>query len=44
MPKPVSVLSQGGDSVVVDGIQAGERVAVAGVSGLKALLTGVGGE
>lgn len=44
MPKPVSVLSQGGDSVVVDGIQAGERVAVAGVSSLKALLIGVGGE
>ena len=44
MPKPVSVLSQGGDSVVVDGIQAGERVAVTGVSGLKALLAGVGSE
>lgn len=42
--RPVRILSQGGDSVLLDGIQAGERVAVKGVSGLKALLTGVGSE
>jgi hypothetical protein len=29
---------------VVDGIKAGERVAIKGVSGLKAMLTGVGKE
>jgi hypothetical protein len=42
--RPVRVVSAGGDSVLVDGVQAGERVAVQGVSGLKALLTGVGSE
>ncbi len=42
--RPVRVISQGGDSVQVDGIHAGERVAVKGVSGLKAMLTGVGKE
>ncbi len=42
--RPVQVVSQGGDSVLVDGVQAGERVAVRGVSGLKAMLTGVGSE
>ena len=42
--RPIRVISQGGDSVVVDGLQAGERVAITGVSGLKALLTGVGSE
>ncbi|UCV05003.1 efflux RND transporter periplasmic adaptor subunit [Dechloromonas denitrificans] len=42
--RPLRVISQGGDSVLVDGLQAGERVAVKGVSGLKALLTGVGSE
>jgi len=42
--RPVRVVSQGGDSVVVDGIAAGERVAVKGVSGLKAMLAGVGKE
>lgn len=40
--RPVRVLGQGGDGVVVEGIAAGERVAVQGVSGLKALLAGVG--
>lgn len=40
--RPVRVLGQGGDGVVVEGIAAGERVAVKGVSGLKALLAGVG--
>ena len=42
--RPVQVVSQGGDSVLVDGVQAGERVAVRGVSGLKAMLTGIGSE
>lgn len=42
--RPVRIVSQGGDSVVVDGLSAGERVAVKGVSGLKAILTGVGKE
>jgi RND family efflux transporter MFP subunit len=42
--RPVRVVSQGGDSVTVDGIKAGEKVAVKGVSGLKAMLTGVGKE
>jgi cobalt-zinc-cadmium efflux system membrane fusion protein len=42
--RPVRIVSQGGDSVTVDGIKAGERVAVKGVSGLKAMLTGVGKE
>jgi membrane fusion protein, heavy metal efflux system len=42
--RPVRIVSQGGDSVLVDGVQAGERVAVKGVSGLKAMLTGVGSE
>jgi len=30
--------------VVLDGVNAGERLAVRGVSGLKAMLTGVGSE
>ena len=42
--RPLRIVSQGGDSVVVDGLNAGERVAVKGVSGLKAILTGVGKE
>lgn len=42
--RSVRVLSQGGNSVVVDGLKTGEHIAVKGVSGLKALLTGVGGE
>jgi membrane fusion protein, heavy metal efflux system len=42
--RPVRIVSQGGDSALVDGVQAGERVAVKGISGLKALLTGVGSE
>ena len=40
----VAPCGQGGDSVTVAGINAGERVAVKGVSGLKAMLTGVGKE
>lgn len=42
--RPVRVINQGGDSVLIDGVKAGERVAVKGISGLKALLTGVGKE
>ncbi|MFN4325594.1 MAG: efflux RND transporter periplasmic adaptor subunit [Azonexus sp.] len=44
VPRPVRVLGQGGDSVQVDGIQPGEKIAVKGVSGLKAIFTGVGKE
>jgi len=40
--RPVRVVGQGGDSVMVDGVAANERVAVKGLSGLKAMLTGVG--
>ncbi len=40
----VKLLSQGSDSVQVDGLKAGDRVAVQGVSGLKAVWTGVGRE
>jgi len=42
--RPVRIVRQGGDSVTVDGVKAGERVAIKGVSGLKAMLTGVGKE
>jgi RND family efflux transporter MFP subunit len=42
--RPVRVISQGGDGVTVDGVKAGEKVAIKGVSGLKAMLTGVGKE
>lgn len=42
--RPIRVISQGGDSVTVDGVKAGEKVAIKGVSGLKAILTGVGKE
>jgi RND family efflux transporter MFP subunit len=42
--RPVRVISQGGNSVTVDGIKAGEKIAIKGVSGLKAMLTGVGKE
>jgi RND family efflux transporter MFP subunit len=42
--RPLRVVSQGGDGVTVDGIKAGEKVAIKGVSGLKAMLTGVGKE
>ena len=41
-PRPVKVLSESGDSAAVEGVKPGERVAVKGVSGLKAMLTGVG--
>lgn len=42
--RPVRIVSQGGDRVRVDGIKAGEKVVVKGVSGLKAMLAGVGKE
>lgn len=42
--RPVRILSQGGDSVVVEGVNVGEQVASKGISGLKAILTGVGKE
>lgn len=42
--RPVRIVGQGGDSVLIDGVQAGERVAVRGVSGLKAMLAGIGRE
>ena len=42
--RPLRLISQGGETAVVDGVKAGERIAVKGVSGLKAMLTGVGKE
>lgn len=42
--RPLRVLSQGGETVAVEGVKADERVAVKGVSALKAMLTGVGKE
>ena len=42
--REVRVSSQAGDSVVVEGVKTGETVAVKGVSGLKAVLAGVGRE
>jgi RND family efflux transporter MFP subunit len=43
-PRPVRVLAQGGDSVRVEGVEASEKIAVKGISGLKAMLAGVGKE
>ena len=42
--RPVQVIAQSGERIVVDGVKAGEQVASQGVSGLKAILTGIGGE
>lgn len=42
--RSVRVISQGGDSTLVEGINTQEIIAVKGVSGLKAMLTGVGRE
>lgn len=39
-PRPVRIVSEGGDGAVIDGVGAGERIAVKGVSGLKAMLAG----
>lgn len=43
-PQAVRVLGQGADNVLVEGLRSGEPVAVKGVSGLKAMWTGVGRE
>ena len=43
-PRPLRIVSQGGETAMVEGIKTGERVAVKGVSGLKAMMTGVGKE
>lgn len=40
--RPVRVVSQGGDGVLVDGLKAGDTVVISGTSGLKAMLAGVG--
>jgi hypothetical protein len=40
--RKVQVLSQGGDSVVVDGLRGDETVVTKGVSGLKSMLTPAG--
>ena len=42
--RSVKVLSQLGDTVMVEGLAPGERVAVQGVASLKAMLAGAGGE
>jgi len=44
LPREVKALGQSGDSAQVEGVKAGEKVAVKGVSGLKAMWTGVGRE
>lgn len=43
-PRQIRLISQSSDTVVVDGINPGERIANKGVSALKAMLTGVGKE
>lgn len=40
--RPVSLISQGGDSVVVDGVRHDEQIVIKGISGLKALLSEAG--
>jgi RND family efflux transporter MFP subunit len=42
--RPVHVIGQSGEGVLVEGLQKGERVVLRGVSGLKAMMTGAGGE
>jgi RND family efflux transporter MFP subunit len=42
--RPVRIVSQGGGTVRVDGLQADERVVVKGASGLKAMLGEAGGQ
>lgn len=42
--RKVRVLGQGGNEATVDGLQPGERIVVRGISGLKAMLAGVGKE
>ena len=41
-PRPVQILRQGGDSALIEGVRAGERVVVGGSAALKAMLAGVG--
>ncbi|MCL2656646.1 MAG: efflux RND transporter periplasmic adaptor subunit [Betaproteobacteria bacterium] len=41
--RPVKLVGQAGDTFFVDGVKRGERIAVQGVAGLKAMLVG-GGE
>lgn len=43
-PRPVRIVAQGGDTLSVDGLNPGDRVAIKGVSALKAMATGVGRE
>lgn len=44
-PVPVNVLGQGGDTARVSGaVQAGQQIAVGGVSQIKAVWAGIGGE
>lgn len=43
-PQALRVLGQGGDSILVNGLKPGEPVAIRGVSGLKAVWTGIGKE
>ncbi len=42
--RPVRILDESGERVLVEGLKAGERIAIRGVSGLKAMATGVGRE
>ncbi len=42
LARVVSVISQGGERITVDGLRAEETIVVRGASGLKAMLTGVG--
>ncbi len=42
--RSVHVLGQSGEGVLVEGLQKGERVVLKGVSGLKAMMAGNGGE
>ena len=42
--RPVHVIGQSGEGVLVEGLFKGERVVLKGVSGLKAMMAGAGGE
>lgn len=42
--RPVTILSQSGNQLTVDGLKAGEMIVVRGVSALKAMRAGVGRE
>jgi cobalt-zinc-cadmium efflux system membrane fusion protein len=42
--RPVKVIGQSGEGLRVAGLQVGDRVVLKGVSGLKAMLSGAGGE